>query len=115
MCLCRLTREKNGRMLCLSEEYDVLMKWTLSKGVLAGIATDADKLPTLLDDAHTSRLPWRTKLFWAVCVRAVAFVTTAGCMALAEAHAECETLKSNMSRFPAPEAHEITSIHIHKR
>ena len=91
------------------------MKWTLSKRVLAGIATDADKLPTLFYDAHASCLPWRTELFWAVCVRAVAFVTTSGCMSLTEAHAERETLKSNMSRFSAPEAHEIATIYIHER
>lgn len=99
----------------LSEKYDVLMKWALSKGVLAGVATDADKLPTLLDDAHTSRLPWRTKLFCTVCVRAIAFVATTGCMTLTEAHAECKTLKSNMSRFSAPETYEITAVHVHER
>lgn len=91
------------------------MEWTLSKSVLAGIATDADKLPSLFYDAHTSCLPWRTELFRAVCVRAVAFVTTTRCMALAEAYAECETLKSNMSRFPAPETYEFAAIYIHER
>lgn len=98
-----------------SKEYNVLMKWTLSKCVLAGIATDADKLPALFDDAHTPRLPWRTKLFWAMCVRAVAFVTDTGRMALTETHAECKTLKSNMSRFSTPETYEITTIHVHER
>ena len=102
-------------ILCSSEENHVLMKRTLSKGVLAGIATDADKLPTLFDDAHTSCLPWRTKFFWTVCVRAAAFVATAGRMALTEAHTECKTLKSNMSRFSAPEAYQITTVHIHER
>jgi len=97
-----------------SEEYYVLVKWTLSKGVLAGIAADADKLPTLLDNAHASCFPWRAKLFWAVCVRAVAFVTPTRRMALAEAHTECKTLKTNVTRFSAPEAYEITSIHIHE-
>lgn len=115
MSMSSYARKKIEGRLCLSEEYDVLMKWTLSKGVLAGIAPDADKLPTLFDDAYTSRLPWRTKLFWAVCVRAVAFVATTDGMALAEAHAECKTLKSNMSRFSAPKAYEIATIHIHKR
>ena len=91
------------------------MKWTLSEGVLAGIATDADKLPALFYDAHTSRLPRRTEFLWVVRVRAAAFVTITGCMALAEAHAECKALKSNMPRFSTPEAYEIATIYIHKR
>lgn len=90
------------------------MKWTLSKGVLAGVAADADQLSTLLDDAHASCLPGCTKLFWTVCICAVAFVADTGRVALAEAHTEREALKSNMSRFSAPEAHQITTIHIHE-
>lgn len=98
-----------------SENEYVLMKRTLSKGVLAGIATDADKLSALFDDAHAPCLPWGAKLFWAVRVRAVAFGTTTERMPLAEAHTECEALESNMSRFSAPEAYQVTTIHIHER
>ena len=101
--------------MCSSDQYDVLMKWTLSKGVFAGVATDADKVPTLFDDAYTSCLPWRSKLFFTVRVRAVAFVTTTGLITLTEAHTECKALKSNMTRLSAPEAYQITTIHIHER
>jgi len=90
------------------------MKWTLSKGVVAGVAADADQLPTLLDDAHTSCFPGCTKLFWTVCVCAVAFVADTVRMALTEAHTERETLKTNMARFSAPKAYQITTIHIHE-
>lgn len=100
---------------CSSKEYYVLMKWTLSKGVLAGIATDTNKLPSLFYDAHTSCLPWLTELFRSVCICAVAFVATTRIMALAETDSECETLKSNMSRFPASEANKIATIYIHER
>jgi hypothetical protein len=91
------------------------MKWTLSKGVIAGIATDAYELPALLDDAHAPRLPWCSELSRTVCVRAVAFVATTERITLAEAHTEREALKSNMSRFSAPEAYEIATVHVHER
>lgn len=106
---------KKKESVFASKEYYVLMKWALSKGVLAGIATDTNKLPSLFYDAHASRLPWRTKLFWAVCICAVAFVATTRCMALTETNSERETLKSNMSRFPASETYEVATIYIHER
>lgn len=106
--------KKNGEIQRSSQKYNVLVKWTLSKCVVAGVATDADQLPTLLDDAHTSCFPRRTKLFWTVCVRAVSVVADTGRMALAQAHTERETLKPNVTRFAAPETYQVTTIYIHK-
>lgn len=97
-----------------SQKYNVLVKWTLSKCVIAGVATDADQLPTLFDDSHTSCLPRCTKLFWTMCVRAVSLIADTGRMALAEAYTERETLKSNVTRFSTPETYQITTIYIHK-
>lgn len=98
----------------ISQKYNVLMNRAFSKGVIARITADTDELPALLDDAYTPRLPGCTKLFWTMCVRAVALVAGTGRMALAEAYAECETLKSNMPGFSAPETHQITTIDVHE-
>ena len=92
---------------------EVAVDGTLSKRVVARVASDADELVTVSDHPHTSQFPRLPQFLLAVCKRAVCVRAFSPDVMMAQLHLEGEALVPHVTRLSAPEADEIVSVRLH--